>query len=178
VRFKCIALRVASSGTWFLSLLWIACYSWVFLDTLDGLEQRCCWARDWILCRASPSDCEEFLILPRVSSWIGYSSGAHGLEDPYFMSRCAEPAEGLTLDSWLAHDLSSGCIATTRSSLLENKWTSVKNLVSSYCWGFYLCIWSRWLIDTLDISLLIIIGISIQAHSFTYCSLPCLTWVE
>jgi hypothetical protein len=30
------------------------------------------------------------------------------------MSRCAAPAEGLTLDSQLACDPISGCIATTR----------------------------------------------------------------
>jgi hypothetical protein len=30
------------------------------------------------------------------------------------VSGCAAPAEGLTLDSQLARDLTSGCIATTR----------------------------------------------------------------
>jgi hypothetical protein len=71
--------------------------------------------------RASPSDCEGFLSLPRGSSRIGYSSGARGLEDPHLVSVCAAPAEGLTLDSWLARDPSSGCIATTRSSLPGRK---------------------------------------------------------
>jgi hypothetical protein len=47
------------------------------------------------------------------------------------VSGCAAPAEGLTLDSQLAHDPSSECIATTRSSLPGSKFTSIKNLVSS-----------------------------------------------
>jgi hypothetical protein len=131
VRFKCIALRVTSSGTWSLSLLRIACYFWVFPDTLDGLEQWWCWAHDWRLFRVSLSDCERFLSLPRGSLWISYSSRARGLKDPYLVSGCAAPTEGLTLDSQLACDPSSGCIATIRTSLPESKWTSVKNLVSS-----------------------------------------------
>jgi hypothetical protein len=73
------------------------------------------------LFESSPSDCEGFLILPRGSSRFGYSSGARGLEDPHLMSGCAAPAEGSTLDSRLARDLSSGCIATTRSSLPGSK---------------------------------------------------------
>jgi hypothetical protein len=71
------------------------------------------------------------LSLPRGSSRIGYSSGARGLKDPHLVSGCAAPAEGLTLDSQLARDPSSGCIATTRSNLSGSKQTSVKNLVSS-----------------------------------------------
>jgi hypothetical protein len=118
-----------------LSWLRIAYYSWVFPDILDGLEQRWCWARDWRLFRASPSDCEGFLSLLRGSSWIGYSSRAR--EGPHLMSGCATPTEGLTLDSQLAHDLSSGCITTTRTSLSGCKWTSIKILVSSLCWGFH-----------------------------------------
>jgi hypothetical protein len=114
-----------------LSWLQISCYSWVFPDILDGLEQRCCWAHDWRLFQASPSDCEGFLSLPHGSSRIGYSSGAHGLEDPHLVVGCEVLAEGSTLDSWLARDPSSGCIATTRSSLSGSKWTLVKNLVSS-----------------------------------------------
>jgi hypothetical protein len=69
----------------------------------------------------SPSDCEGFLSLPRGSSLIGYSSGARGLEDPHLVSGCAAPSEGLTLDSQLARDPSSGCIATTRSTLPGSK---------------------------------------------------------
>jgi hypothetical protein len=125
-----------------LSWLWISCYSWVFPDILDGLEQRWCWARDWRLFRASPSVYEGFLSLPRESSLTGYSSGARGLEDPHLVSGYAAPAEGLTLDSQLARDPSSGCIATTRSSLPESKWTSVKNLVSSLAEdSLYDCVW-------------------------------------
>jgi hypothetical protein len=71
------------------------------------------------------------LSLPRGSSRIGYSSGARGLEDPHLVSECAAPTKGLTLDSQLARDPSSGCIATTRSSLPGSKSTSVKNLMSS-----------------------------------------------
>jgi hypothetical protein len=56
-----------------------------------------------------------------VSSGIGYFSGAHGLENPHLVSGCAAPAEGLTLDSQLAHDPSSGCIAIMRSSLPGSK---------------------------------------------------------
>ena len=163
MRFKCIALRVASSGTWFIELAVISCYSWVFPDTLDGLEQRWCWARDWRLFRASPSDCEGFLSLPRGSSRIGYSSEARGLEDPHLVSGCAAPAEGSTLDSWLAHDPSSGRIATTRNSLPGSKWTSVKNLVSSLCRGYslWLCV-----IDSLDTSHLYTVGIRINSLPF------------
>jgi hypothetical protein len=51
------------------------------------------------LFESSPSDCEGFLIFPRGSSRIGYSSGARGLEDPHLVSGCATPAEGSTLDS-------------------------------------------------------------------------------
>jgi hypothetical protein len=93
----------------------------VFPDTLDGLEQRWCLAHDWRLFRASPSDCEGFLSLSRGSSRIGYSNGARGLEDLHLMSGCAAPAESLTLDSQLARDPSSGCIAITRSSLPGSK---------------------------------------------------------
>jgi hypothetical protein len=100
----------------------------MFPNILDDLEQRWCWALDWRLFRASPSDCEGFLSLHCGSSWISYSSGARGLEDPYLVSGCTAPAEGLTLDSQLARDPSSGCIATTRSSLPRSKWTSVKLL--------------------------------------------------
>jgi hypothetical protein len=121
-----------------LSWLRIACYSWVFPDILDGLEQRWCWLRDWRLFRASSSDCEGFLSLPCESSRIGYSSEARGLEDPYLVSGCAAPSEGLTLDSQLARDPLSGCIARTRTSLPGSKWTSVKILVSSLCQGFHL----------------------------------------
>jgi hypothetical protein len=69
----------------------------------------------------SPSDCEGFLSLPRGSSRSGYSSGARGLEDPHLVSGCAAPSEGLTLDSQLARNPSSGCIATTRSTLPGSK---------------------------------------------------------
>jgi hypothetical protein len=61
------------------------------------------------------------LSLHRRSSRIGYSSGARGLEDSHLVSGCMALAESLTLDSQLACDLSSGCIATTRTSLLAGK---------------------------------------------------------
>jgi hypothetical protein len=61
------------------------------------------------------------LSLLRGSSRIGYSSGARGLEDPHLVSECAAPTEGLTLDSQLARDPSSGGIATTRTSLPGSK---------------------------------------------------------
>jgi hypothetical protein len=49
------------------------------------------------------------------------SSKVHGLEDPHLESGCATPAEDLTLDSQLARDPSSGCIATTGTSLVATK---------------------------------------------------------
>jgi hypothetical protein len=55
------------------------------------------------------------------------SSKARGSKDPHLESGCAAPAEGLTLDSQLARDTSSGCIATTGTSLVATKRTSVKN---------------------------------------------------
>jgi hypothetical protein len=61
------------------------------------------------------------LSLPRRSSRIGYSSGARVLDDPYLVSGCAAPDEGLNLDSQLARDPSSGCIVTTRSSFPGSK---------------------------------------------------------
>jgi hypothetical protein len=67
------------------------------------------------------SDCEGFLNLPRGSSRIGYSSRARGLEDPHLVNGCTAPAEGLTLDSQLARDPSSECIATTRTCLSGSK---------------------------------------------------------
>jgi hypothetical protein len=42
------------------------------------------------------------------------SARARGLEDLHLVSGCAAPAKGLTLDSQLARDPTSGCIATTR----------------------------------------------------------------
>ena len=65
--------------------------------------------------------CEGFLSLPRGrsqlatlvdSSWFGGSPSCE---------RCAGPAEGLALNCQLARDQSSGCIATTRTSLLGSK---------------------------------------------------------
>jgi hypothetical protein len=73
------------------------------------------------VCEAPEKLCEGFLNLPRGSSRIGYSSGAHGLEDPHLVSECVAPTEGLTLDSQLARDPSSRCIATTRTSLVATK---------------------------------------------------------
>jgi hypothetical protein len=50
-----------------------------------------------------------------MTSGPGRSSArACGLEDLHLMSGCAVPAEDLTLDSQLARDPTSGCIATTR----------------------------------------------------------------
>jgi hypothetical protein len=65
--------------------------------------------------------CKGFLILLRGSSRIRYSSGARGLEDPHLVCDCAAPAEGSTLDSRLAREPTSGCIATTESSLPGSK---------------------------------------------------------
>jgi hypothetical protein len=42
------------------------------------------------------------------------SARARGLEDPHLVSGCVALAEGLTFDSQLARDTTSGCIATTR----------------------------------------------------------------
>jgi len=62
---KYIALRVPFSGTWSLSLLWISYYSWVFPDTLDGVEQRRCWAHIGDCFEPHQVICEGFLSLPR-----------------------------------------------------------------------------------------------------------------
>jgi hypothetical protein len=48
--------------------------------------------------------CKGFLILPRESSRIVYSSGARGLEDLHLVCGCAASAEGSTLDSRLASE--------------------------------------------------------------------------
>jgi hypothetical protein len=104
-------------------------------------------------------------------SWIDYSSGARGLEDSHLVSRCVAPAEGLTPDSQLAHDPSSGRIAITRTSLPGSKWTSIKKILCHlFAEDFMLCMWLRWLIGSLDISLLINVGITILAHFFAYLS--------
>jgi hypothetical protein len=58
-----------------LSWLRISYYSWVFSDTLDGLEQRWCWARDWRLFQASPMDLWGVLEPFSREIAIGYSSG-------------------------------------------------------------------------------------------------------
>jgi hypothetical protein len=49
-----------------------------------------------------------------TSGPTGSSARARGLEDPYLVSGCVAPVEGLTLGSQLACDPTSGCIATTR----------------------------------------------------------------
>jgi hypothetical protein len=65
--------------------------------------------------------CERFLSLPHGRtqlatlvdcSWLGGSPSCVG---------CAAPAEGLALECQLARDPSSGCIATTSTSLTGNK---------------------------------------------------------
>jgi len=53
-------------------------------------------------------------------NWLLYWI-ARGLEDPHLVSGCAAPAEGLALNCQLAHDPSSGCIATMRTSLPGSK---------------------------------------------------------
>ena len=65
--------------------------------------------------------CEGFLSLPRGRSQLATLWIARGMEDPHLVSGCAAPAEGLALDCQLARDPSSGCIATTRSSLPGSK---------------------------------------------------------
>jgi hypothetical protein len=49
------------------------------------------------------------------------SSKARGLEGPHLESGCVAPTDGLTLDSQLARDPSSGCIATMETSLVATK---------------------------------------------------------
>jgi hypothetical protein len=49
-----------------------------------------------------------------TSGPVGSSAKACGLEDPHLVSGCATLTKGLTLDSQLAHDPTSGCITTTR----------------------------------------------------------------
>jgi hypothetical protein len=51
----------------------------------------------------------------RATSGLTRSSArARGLEDLHLVSGCAAPTEGLTLDSQLARDPTSGCIAIMR----------------------------------------------------------------
>jgi hypothetical protein len=77
------------------------------------------------------------------------------------MCGCAAPAEGSTLDSRLAREQTSGCIATTRSSLPEKQVNLGKILVSSLCQGFLL--WLIIVIDSLSALLLYIIDIKIKS---------------
>jgi hypothetical protein len=93
----------------------------VFPDAVDSLEQRRLLSSQLEIVGALTKCCKGFLILPHGSSRIGYSSGARGLEDPHLVCGCAAPAEGSTLDSRLAYEPTSGCIATTRSSLPGSK---------------------------------------------------------
>ena len=55
-------------------------------------------------------------VLSGVAKYIGRTGVS-----PVLKVRCAAPAEGLALDCQLARDPSSGCIATTRTSLLGSK---------------------------------------------------------
>jgi hypothetical protein len=142
-------------------LLRISCYSSMFPDTVDSLEQRRWLSSQLEIVGALTECCKGILILPHGSSQIRYSSGARGLEDPHLVCSCVAPTEGSTLDSRLAHEPTSGCIATTRSSLPGSKWTSVKSLVSSLCWGFLL--WLIIVIDSSSALLLYIVGIRIKS---------------
>jgi hypothetical protein len=72
------------------------------------------------LCEAPERICEGDCAHP-VGIAKSNSSKARGLEDPYLENGCAAPTESLTLDSQLAHDPSSGCIATTGTSLVATK---------------------------------------------------------
>jgi len=67
----------------------------------------------------------------------------HGLEDPHIVSGCVAPTEDLSLDCQLAHDPSSGCIATMKTSFPRSKWTSIKNHVSSLAEDSILWLWLR-----------------------------------
>jgi len=68
--------------------------------------------------------CEGFLSLPRGRSQLATPVDCSWLGGSPSWS-------GFALDCQLVRDPSSGCIATTRTSLPRSKLTSVKNLVSS-----------------------------------------------
>jgi hypothetical protein len=70
----------------------------------------------WLRRRICEGDCAHPVGIVKSNS-----SKARGLEDPHLESGCAAPTEGLTLDSQLARDPSSGCIATTGTSLVATK---------------------------------------------------------
>ena len=65
--------------------------------------------------------CEGFLSLPRGRSQLATLVDCSWLGGSHLMSGCAAPAEGLALDCQLARDPSSGCMATTRTSLSGSK---------------------------------------------------------
>jgi hypothetical protein len=88
---------------------------------VDGLEQRRWLSSQLEIVGALIKCCKGFLILPHESSQIGYSSGARGLKNLHLVCGCAAHAEGSTLDSRLAHESTSGCIATMESSLPGSK---------------------------------------------------------
>ena len=79
---------------------------------------------------------------------------------------CAAPDSGLGVWCQLSREPPSRWIATTRTSLLANKWTSVKNLVSICLYrGFIL------LFDWLSIGSSLHVGITTLSLSFALLSL-------
>jgi hypothetical protein len=65
--------------------------------------------------------CEGFLSHSHGRSQLTTLVDCLCLEDPHLVSGCVAPAKGLALDCQLAHDPSSRCIATTRTSLPRSK---------------------------------------------------------
>jgi hypothetical protein len=65
--------------------------------------------------------CEGFLSLPRGKSQLATLVDCSWLEGSSSCVGCVAPIEGLALEYQLARDPSSGCIATTRTSLPGSK---------------------------------------------------------
>jgi hypothetical protein len=93
---------------------------------LDGLEQRGLSSGGRCLSPAPIVCCEGFLTFPR---WRAkrYSSGMRVACVILSCVGCVAPYWGFGVWCQLAREPPSVCIATTRTSLPANKWTSVKN---------------------------------------------------
>jgi hypothetical protein len=131
---KCIVwvVHLEALGDWVLAAVF-ACYSCVIPVTLDGLEQREVLSSIGDCSRPHPVVCEGSCGIPRGWFAKANSSEERSLWIPILWVFLASSHRGI----WhrpIACETSSGCIATTRTSLPGSKWTSVKNhLVNCIC---------------------------------------------
>jgi hypothetical protein len=114
-----------------------ACYSWWFPPPRRLGAARIVERRLVIVSGSDRGDCEGFLSLSRGRSrkaslvdcsWLVWSLSCVG---------CAAPGCRFSLWCQLACEPLSGWIATTRTSLLASKWTSVKNHYIIFVRGFH-----------------------------------------